>query len=135
VTFASGGCRRSTTTPSCWRARSCGAWKPAPSTPGSSANCARSSTASLDPHFRVEEELLLPVLRGLGHAALVHRIERDHADLRSCLAAAERGELAEVAAFAERLAEHVRFEERELFPRCEEELPDAVLDEVARRAP
>ncbi len=90
---------------------------------------------SLEPHFRVEEELLLPVLRGLGHAALVHRIERDHADLRSCLAAAERGELAEVAAFAERLAEHVRFEERELFPRCEEELPDAVLDEVARRAP
>jgi len=29
----------------------------------------------------------------------------------------------------------VRFEERELFPACEALLPDAVLAEVARRAP
>ena len=34
---------------------------------------------------------------------------------------------------AERLREHVRFEERELFPRCEELVPGALLDEVARR--
>lgn len=86
-------------------------------------------------HFRVEEEVLLPALRAAGEAALVERVERDHADLRACVDAAARGELDQVAMFAGRLAEHVRFEERELFPRCEETLPSAVLDEVRRRAP
>jgi hemerythrin-like domain-containing protein len=38
-------------------------------------------------------------------------------------------------AFGERLGDHVRFEERELFPACEATLSDDVLDEVARRVP
>lgn len=84
----------------------------------------------LEPHFRVEEAILLPALRAIGEHALVARLEADHSALRAHLAAAERGDAGHVASFAERLVEHVRFEERELFPRCEAALPGAVLDAV-----
>lgn len=89
----------------------------------------------LEPHFRVEEELLLPALREAGEAALVQRTEEDHAALRAHVAAVAAGQIAGLAMFAERLVEHVRFEERELFPSCEARLGGSVLDEVFRRAP
>lgn len=84
----------------------------------------------LQPHFRVEEEILLPALRALGDDALAARVEGDHSALRAHLAAAEQGDPGRVAAFAELLAEHVRFEERELFQACEARLSGAVLDAV-----
>lgn len=89
--------------------------------------------AELAPHFQIEETLLLPALRAAGEAALVERTEADHAFLRAQAAAAALGRCEGLGAFAERLREHVRFEERELFPRCEELVPGALLDEVARR--
>jgi hypothetical protein len=88
----------------------------------------------LAPHFAVEERVLLPALRLAGLDALAERTLADHASLREHLAAAERGEHPRLLAFAALLTEHVRFEERELFPACEERLPGAVLDEVARLA-
>jgi hemerythrin-like domain-containing protein len=88
----------------------------------------------LAPHFDVEERALLPALRRAGLGDLCDRTLRDHASLREHLAAAERGEHARLLAFAALLTEHVRFEERELFPACEEHLPGAVLDEAARLA-
>lgn len=93
--------------------------------------------AELEPHFRVEDELLLPALRCAGNAAaaLAERTAADHAFLRAQLAAARAGDGAAADAFAARLVEHVRFEEREVFPACEALVPGAVLDEVARRAP
>lgn len=89
--------------------------------------------AELAPHFQIEETLLLPALRAAGETALVARTEADHAFLRAQAAAAALGHGEGLGAFAERLREHVRFEERELFPRCEELVPGALLDEVARR--
>lgn len=89
----------------------------------------------LEPHFRIEEDVLLPALRAAGEQALVQAIETDHAFLRQQAARAAAGHLDDLAAFAERLAEHVRLEERRLFPVCEAVLPGHVLDEVARRAP
>ncbi len=86
----------------------------------------------LAPHFRVEEEILLPALRALGADGLARQVEQDHEALRTHLAAAENGDLSRVAAFAACLGEHVRFEEREVFPWCEARLPGAVLDAVAR---
>jgi len=91
--------------------------------------------SELDPHFHVEEELLLPALREAGEAALAQRADDDHAFLRQQVSAAAAGRFDGLAAFAARLVEHVRFEERELFPTCETRLADSVLDEVARRAP
>ena len=84
--------------------------------------------AELAPHFAVEERVLLPAL---GDDPLVARTLEDHRALRAEVEAAERGDAEAVARFAERLVAHVRFEERELFPRCEEVLPAEVLEAVA----
>ena len=91
--------------------------------------------AELEPHFRIEDEVLLPALRRAGPTPLAERTEADHAFPRATLVAARNGEDVAARAFGERLDDHIRFEERELFPACEATLSDAVLDEVARRAP
>lgn len=91
--------------------------------------------AELEPHFRIEEEVLLPALARAGERELVARTERDHAFLRETAAEAGEGRTDRLAAFAERLIAHVRFEERELFPRSEAVLPPEILDEIARRRP
>lgn len=89
----------------------------------------------LAPHFAVEEELLLPALRGAGRAALCDQVEREHAAIRRAVASAEEGDVTHAHALGAALTSHVRFEERELFPACEAELGDALLDQVALRAP
>jgi hemerythrin-like domain-containing protein len=91
--------------------------------------------AELEPHFATEEELLLPALTAAGETDLVARTLADHAFLRECIANADPQNRDAVSAFAERLQEHVRFEERELFPACERVLDAAVLDAVAVRSP
>ena len=91
--------------------------------------------SELEPHFRIEEDLLLPALRHRGATTLVDRTVEDHAFLRSRVEAARSGDGVAARAFADRLRDHVRFEERGLFPACEELLPDDVLEAVARRAP
>lgn len=78
-------------------------------------------------HFDVEEQLIVPVLNDLpGGAPLGERMVREHADLRALAAAA--GESAQAAAaLGDALNEHVRFEERQVFPLIEAELPDPEL--------
>jgi hemerythrin-like domain-containing protein len=90
--------------------------------------------ADLEPHFQMEEEILLPALHAVGESALAQRTREDHLALRRAVGAIENGDHSQIAGFAERLTAHVRFEERELFPRCEACLPDEVLEEVSRRA-
>ena len=80
----------------------------------------------LEPHFAIEETILAPALRACGEHALVDRLLAEHATLRR-LAAEDAHE-----AFGNALHEHVRFEERELFLRCEAVLSGDVLDAVSR---
>ncbi|KYF78773.1 hypothetical protein BE11_26925 [Sorangium cellulosum] len=89
----------------------------------------------LEPHFLVEEQVLLPALRAAGRRDLCERVERDHARLRRAATSASAGDASAARAFGAELAEHVRFEERDLFPACESLLADEILDEVARRGP
>lgn len=89
----------------------------------------------LEPHFIVEEELLLVPLRALGELAMVQRTEDDHAFLRAGAALAKAGQDFDVNAYGERLREHVRFEERELFECAQNCLPSEILDAVWERAP
>ena len=84
----------------------------------------------LEPHFRVEEAVLLPALRQVGEVALVERTQADHASLRALAIEASAGRSDVLVAFAELLTDHVRFEERELFPCCEARLPAATLEAV-----
>ena len=88
----------------------------------------------LEPHFRIEEELLLPALTRASAHELVARVAGDHAFLREAMIGARRGDGLAAVAFSERLTEHVRFEERELFPACEERLEATVLASVAQRS-
>ena len=86
----------------------------------------------LEPHFQVEEAALFPPLEAAGEGALAARACRDHARLRELIAGAAGG--AEAIAFGALLHGHVRFEERELFPRAEQVLGDAGLEAVGRAA-
>ena len=87
-------------------------------------------------HFRLEEEVLFPAYAGHDHPndPLMARVLSDHAEIRNRAAtiAAEATTPAELLnALGIRLAEHVRLEERELFPRIERALPAERLAEVA----
>lgn len=72
------------------------------------------------PHFVEEEQRILPKLREAGELALVERVEQDHAALRALAAKPLPWTVDEVLALGELMMAHVRFEERELFPRFEQ---------------
>lgn len=79
-------------------------------------------------HFETEERVLLPAFaeNGDSHAPVVLQVLGDHVELR-CRArqvlAADPPDLDALHALGERLTEHVRLEERELFPLVEAALP------------
>ena len=79
------------------------------------ATCRAAFASELDPHFAVEEYTLLPLLVAAGERGLVERVMSDHTELRHLCAQLQQADAATMLAFAERLATHVRFEERELF--------------------
>jgi hypothetical protein len=92
---------------------------------------------TVQPHFEIEEGVLLPALRDLPEGVpLVERTVAEHAAIRqSVVAIGVQATAAGLLEFARRLHDHVRFEEDALFPACERLLPAAVLDTVARLAP
>ena len=89
-------------------------------------------------HFRAEEEVLLPAYSAYGDVSReeVIRVLVDHAEIRR--EAHELGATKEhppperLHALGQRLDEHVRHEERVLFPLIEEALPEDELARVAR---
>ena len=68
----------------------------------------------IEAHFAEEERDLLPLLETDRHAALAERLRAEHAQLQHLLAAALSGR--DEAQAGQALIDHVRFEERELFP-------------------
>jgi len=79
-------------------------------------------------HFRVEEEVLLPrfAAAGGGDSPAIARVLVDHAEirLRAIRLQGEPASTALLRELGELLAEHVRLEERDLFPAIEEVLSD-----------
>jgi Hemerythrin HHE cation binding domain len=87
-------------------------------------------------HFRLEEEILLPAYAGHGdpHHPLVARALCEHVAIRHRADETARTLAPSTVGLRElgsRVAEHVRFEERELFPLIERALPPAALSAVA----
>ena len=86
-------------------------------------------------HFRLEEEVVLPAWAAVAEpeADLMARIGIEHARIRAAAEALqEKGmELADLAALGDLLRDHVRFEERELFPRIEAALGEEGLARIA----
>ncbi|MBY4677147.1 hemerythrin domain-containing protein [Marinobacterium arenosum] len=85
----------------------------------------REQSEDLLAHFAIEEERLLPLMT--ENQPLVEQLLEEHRVMRQLLT--DPGRTA-AEAFAERLKEHVRFEERELFPWLEQRYPEAVLREA-----
>lgn len=84
-------------------------------------------------HFRVEEELLLPAFAAYGDPGypVVVRVLVDHVVIRRDARVLERSpSLPTARALGERLAAHVRLEERELFPLIQQAMPEAALAEL-----
>ncbi len=88
----------------------------------------------LEPHFRVEEETLLPPLRAAGEQAQAARTLEEHRQLRMLVEACAQDKGRRLAEFGTLLEAHVRYEERQLFPLAEAMLPAAALAAVAARA-
>lgn len=76
----------------------------------------RAFSAELEPHFQVEEQSLLPLLRSAENRSLVQRTLADHQQLRALLDDLRRNDSEALGSFGKGLSAHVRFEERELFP-------------------
>jgi iron-sulfur cluster repair protein YtfE (RIC family) len=83
-------------------------------------------------HFRIEEELLLPAFASRGDARnpAVVQVLVDHVEIRSAArrVATKTASLVELHKLGDRLAAHVRLEERELFPLIEATLTERELD-------
>ncbi len=85
------------------------------------------------PHFAIEEQHLLGCTEGCE--ALEARLKADHSDLRRMLTELERVPPEEATALLQalgaKLEAHIRFEEREYFPRLQELLGDEGLSRLA----
>ena len=87
-------------------------------------------------HFRAEEEILLPAYARHGsseHEAVV-RVLIEHVELRRLAADLEADTapgLELLHSVGKRLHDHIRHEERVLFPLIEEALPESALSELA----
>ena len=78
----------------------------------------------LEPHFQLEERGLLPAMQDAGERTLVERTLAEHRAMRVMIDA---GGPDDLAAFAQLLADHIRFEESELFETAQRVLaPDAL---------
>jgi hemerythrin-like domain-containing protein len=88
-------------------------------------------------HFRVEEEVLLPAYARHGPVdePAVVRVHTEHVDLRrrsADLEAEGSPSLTELRELGRRFEQHIRHEERILFPMIETALPEVELSELAR---
>jgi hypothetical protein len=80
-------------------------------------------------HFEIDETLILPALPpgDLEWDAAAARMLAEHADVRARAQALDAEEIDAVRELGERLAAHVRFEERVLFPLLEQRMGAAEL--------
>lgn len=81
----------------------------------------------LEPHFRQEEDRLLPAMAQAGETALVQRTLDEHARMRALIYDLPHN-APNLHAFAEQLQAHIRFEERELFAVAQARLPESFLE-------
>lgn len=87
-------------------------------------------------HFRVEEEVLLPAFAAYGDAyhPLIATTLCDHIAIRhrvDALLSGPEPAPSALQALGARLREHVRMEERKLFPLIEHSVPSAALEALA----
>ncbi len=87
----------------------------------------------LEPHFQLEERVLLPRCRSGALSQQAERIAREHGAIRAMVAAlaCDDALASRLDALGSALEEHIRFEDREWFVTLERQLGDAALDALA----
>lgn len=73
-------------------------------------------SGELEPHFKIEESTLLPLLQGVEENLLAQRTLLDHQKLRGLVKVLNQNNIEALHEFGKCLSAHIRFEERELFP-------------------
>jgi hypothetical protein len=96
------------------------------------AEVAAKFEADLEPHFRIEESIIVPALEHLGESRLTQRLLDEHAMLRGFLVPGRDRTAAELGHFGELLDRHIRFEERELFEVAQRRMGHDELSRVAQ---
>lgn len=105
------------------------------SAPGQREHLLRRWDEQFAPHFRVEEEVLLPALAAAGEAAAAAEALAQHAHLRHLVERVHDGDLTALPDWGEAMLAHVRFEERALFPLAERTLDlTSLADSLSRAA-
>ncbi|HMR92774.1 MAG TPA: hemerythrin domain-containing protein [Chitinophagaceae bacterium] len=87
-------------------------------------------TKHLLPHFREEEEILFRLLPGDTLCGEAIRQHTELAKLAGLITSNEQPEENDLRQLADMLDEHIRFEERKLFPHIEQGLTDAQLEKA-----
>ncbi len=90
--------------------------------------------AQFEPHFALEEEVLLPALTAAGCGAEASEALAQHTELRRLIECLRAGDLKALAAWGQAMQVHVRFEERQLFPLAERALDLVPLAATLNRA-
>lgn len=88
------------------------------------------SSAHLEPHFRIEEQHLLPELESIGEDVLARRVREEHTALRAMLGS-ESVDRALLERFGLLLESHIRFEEREVFEGTQHRLGQEALAAIS----
>ena len=88
-------------------------------------------------HFKAEEEILFPAMRGIAPAdALISELRDEHRKLETLVQQLQSAETNSTGAtlreFAGLLEAHIRKEERLLFPIYENEIPAPTAEQVGR---
>ena len=85
----------------------------------------------LEHHFQDEEKNLVPYLP--VDDELINKMIVEHEVIRKLLPGMSVRTQSEIALFAQLLHDHIRFEERELFPHLEKNLTQSELNEIASK--
>lgn len=100
------------------------------------AEVAQQFEAEIKVHFAAEEQILFPAARTFRELnPLIDELLADHQRLQACFAKAEARQSSqeELLAFARSLSEHVRKEERQLFERLQELIPQTELSTLGQQ--
>jgi hemerythrin-like domain-containing protein len=86
--------------------------------------------ATLMPHFRIEEQTLIEPLIRLNNIALLDQLLHQHGLLQACVFDNSEPAAKRLQHFGKLLSDHVRFEERQLFPYLEQHLNAEELSRI-----
>ena len=88
----------------------------------------------IKPHFKVEEKVLVKFLP--NDEPLVQQMIREHAQIRNLVLSLDKEpDASSLQLLAEFLNNHIRFEERQLFPYVEQTLTPEQLNEIYKELP